>query len=65
MWTSRANGPSLAYHTACYMSKFDAIVYFGGQNTDSQPQAVVTTYSVKQAVWNQFVQIPLQSPKPR
>ncbi|CAG8595341.1 3865_t:CDS:2 [Paraglomus brasilianum] len=55
VWTSRANGPSLAYHTACYLPKFDIIALFGGQNTDSQPQDVLTTYSVTKGVWNQFV----------
>jgi|SRR6185312_15327872 len=56
LWTPRANGPPLAYHTACYLSKFDVIAVFGGQSTDFQAQDVLITYSVSQGVWNQIVQ---------
>ncbi|CAG8655558.1 11519_t:CDS:2, partial [Paraglomus brasilianum] len=64
-WTSHANGPSLAYHTACYLSKFDTIAVFGGQTTDFQPQDVFITYSVSQGVWNQLDQSVSSKPSAR
>ncbi|CAG8662815.1 1169_t:CDS:2, partial [Paraglomus occultum] len=56
LWTPRASGPSLAYHTACYLSKFDVIAVFGGQNSDFQVQDVFVTYSISQDVWHQLDQ---------
>ncbi|CAG8498130.1 9737_t:CDS:2 [Paraglomus occultum] len=64
-WTSLANGPSLAYHTACYLSKFDIIVYFGGQNTDHQAQDAVTTFTTKPGVWNPSLLIAAPKPSAR
>ncbi|CAG8524396.1 10832_t:CDS:2 [Paraglomus brasilianum] len=65
LWTPRANGPPLAYHTACYLSKFDVIAVFGGQSTDFQAQDVLITYSVSQGVWNQIVQPVSNKPSAR
>ncbi|CAG8453114.1 5629_t:CDS:2 [Paraglomus occultum] len=65
VWTSRANGPPLAYHTACYLSKFDVIAVFGGQGIDFQPQDVLSTYSVSQGIWNQVDQPVSNKPSAR
>ncbi|KAG9292138.1 hypothetical protein G9A89_005282 [Geosiphon pyriformis] len=62
MWGQGPNGPTLAYHSACYMSDFMIIVMFGGQDADFRILNTLNIYNIQSKSWKLDVQTSGGSP---
>ncbi|KAJ1969001.1 hypothetical protein IWQ62_000898 [Dispira parvispora] len=51
-WSSQANGPSLMYHTSCYISDTNSIIYYGGGSQDTSSSNSIYVYSLSAKTWN-------------
>ncbi|CAG8717293.1 4131_t:CDS:2, partial [Ambispora leptoticha] len=64
LWQLLLNGPTLIYHSACYMSDYNIIVYFGGQSGAQGPVNGVYIFDLISQNWNLNPNV-ANSPTPR
>ncbi|CAG8472090.1 10568_t:CDS:2 [Ambispora gerdemannii] len=64
-WSQLQNGPTLTYHSSCYMSGYNILVFFGGQKADNDPVSDLNVFDLTNGVWNLNPSISGGPPPPR